>query len=69
MKYAVLGRSGMKVSRISMGTHHLDNPSDVDKHVRNFLYADEKGINCFETSVTYGDGYSDLIIGAAGREM
>ena len=69
MKYAVLGRSGMKVSRISMGTHHLDNPSDVDKHVRNFLYAYEKGINFFETSVTYGDGYSELILGEAVKEM
>ena len=69
MKYAVLGRSGMKVSRISMGTHHLNNPSDVDKHVRNFLYAYEKGINFFETSVTYGDGYSELILGEAVKEM
>ena len=69
MKYAVLGRSGMKVSRISMGTHHLDNPSDVDKHVRNFLYAYKKGINFFETSVTYGDGYSELILGEAVKEM
>ena len=68
-KRQVLGRSGMKVSRISMGTHHLNNPSDVDKHVRNFLYAYEKGINFFETSVTYGDGYSELILGEAVKEM
>ena len=52
MKYVVLGRSGITVSRISMGTHHLDSPSDIDRHVKHFLYAYKKGINFFETSVT-----------------
>ena len=37
MKYVVLGRSGIMVSRISMGTHHLDSPSDIDRHVKHFL--------------------------------
>ena len=69
MKYVVLGRSGITVSRISMGTHHLDSPSDIDKHVKHFLYAYKKGINFFETSVTYGDGYSELILGEAIKEM
>ena len=69
MKYVVLGRSGINVSRISMGTHHLDDPSDIDRHVKNFLYAHEKGINFFETSVTYGEGYSELILGEAVKEM
>ena len=45
MKYTVLGRSGISVSRISMGTHHLNDPADMDKHVQNFLYAYKKGIN------------------------
>ena len=69
MKYVVLGRSGITVSRISMGTHHLDSPSDIDKHVKHFLYAYKKGINFFETSVTYGDWYSELILGEAIKEM
>ena len=42
MKYTVLGRSGISVSRISMGTHHLNDPADMDKHVQNFLYAYKK---------------------------
>lgn len=50
-----LGRSEISVSRISMGTHHLNDPADMDKHVQNFLYAYKKGINFFETSVTYGE--------------
>ena len=65
MKYTVLGRSEISVSRISMGTHHLNDPADMDKHVQNFLYAYKKGINFFETSVTYGEGYSELILGEA----
>ncbi len=69
MKYTVLGRSEISVSRISMGTHHLNDPADMDKHVQNFLYAYKKGINFFETSVTYGEGYSELILGEAVKEM
>ena len=69
MKYTVLGRSGISVSRISMGTHHLNDPADMDKHVQNFLYAYKKGINFFETSVTYGEGYSELILGDAVKEI
>ena len=41
----------------------------MDKHVQNFLYAYKKGINFFETSVTYGEGYSELILGEAVKEM
>ena len=52
-----------------MGTHHLNDPADMDKHAQNFLYAYKKGINFFETSVTYGEGYSELILGEAVKEM
>lgn len=69
MKYIKLGRSNMEVSRISLGTHHLDNPVDVDRHAENIVYAYQKGINFFETSVSYGDGYSELILGEAIKEM
>ena len=69
MKYTVLGRAGIHVSRISMGTHHLDDPSDIDRHASNILYAYEKGINFFESGATYGDGNSEIILGRAVREM
>lgn len=69
MKYAVLGRSGLSVSRISMGTHHLNQPSEVETHVKNILYAYEHGINFFETSNSYGEGYSEIILGEAVKEM
>ena len=48
-----------------MGSHHLKNPEDIDKHAENFLYAYEQGINFFETSDTYGNNCSELILGAA----
>lgn len=69
MEYAVLGRSGLSVSRISMGTHHLNQPSEVETHVKNILYAYEHGINFFETSNSYGEGYSEIILGEAVKEM
>lgn len=52
-----------------MGSHHLKNPEDIDKHAENFLYAYEQGINFFETSDTYGNNCSELILGAAIKEM
>ncbi|MGN0333554.1 MAG: aldo/keto reductase [Lachnospiraceae bacterium] len=69
MKYVKLGRSGMEVSRISMGTHHLDHPEDISRHAENLVYAYRRGINFFETSVSYGEGCSELIIGEAVKEM
>lgn len=69
MNYATLGRSGLSISRISMGTHHLNQPSEIEKHVKNILYAYEHGINFFETSNSYGEGYSEIILGEAVKEM
>lgn len=69
MNYVTLGRSGLSVSRISMGTHHLNQPSEIETHVKNILYAYEHGINFFETSTSYGDGYSEIILGEAVKEM
>lgn len=69
MEYARLGRSGIEVSRISMGTHHLEVPGDIDRHAGNIVYAYQKGINFFETSVSYGEGNSELILGEAIKEM
>lgn len=69
MKYITLGRSGIEISRISMGTHHLEEPSKIENHVKNILYGYERGINFFETSNSYGDGYSEVILGEAVKEM
>lgn len=69
MEYAGLGRSGFRVSRISMGTHHLEDPGDICRHAENIIYAYQKGINFFETSMSYGEGNSELILGEAIKEM
>lgn len=69
MEYARLLRSGMNISRISMGTHHLESPGDTHRHAQNIVYAYQKGVNFFETSVSYGEGNSELILGEAIKEM
>jgi len=48
MEYRKLGSTGIQISRISMGSHHLKNPQDIDKHAENFFYAYKQGINFFE---------------------
>ena len=62
MEYRKLGSTGIQISRISMGSHHLKNPQDIDKHAENFFYAYKQGINFFETGDTYGNNCSELIL-------
>ncbi|EJP76037.1 MULTISPECIES: aldo/keto reductase [Campylobacter] len=69
MEYRKLGSTGIQISRISMGSHHLKNPQDIDKHAENFFYAYKQGINFFETGDTYGNNCSELILGTAIKEM
>ena len=77
MRYATLGRSGMKVSRVCLGCMGLGNPS-TGQHswivgeegsrevIRNAL---ESGINFFDTAVGYQDGTSEQYLGRALRDM
>ncbi len=57
MKLNRLGRAGMEVSELSMGTltlgKHQANVS-VERSVEIFMKAIERGINLFDTASTYG---------------
>jgi aryl-alcohol dehydrogenase-like predicted oxidoreductase len=74
MKYATLGKSGIKVSRLVLGcmsfetrgsTWHFDEAGGRALVQR----ALEAGINFFDTANTYGDGGSEEVLGAAIADM
>ena len=57
-KYRTLGRTGFKVSDISLGCGPLK-----DANVARYVY--DKGINYFDTGETYGNGASEKALGEA----
>lgn len=73
MEYALLGKSGIRVSRLCVGCmsfgkpfpdHHMWtlNPEETEEIVRHAL---DLGINFFDTANTYSRGTSEEYLGAA----
>lgn len=56
MKYRILGRSGLKVSEIGMGTWEAPNENVMS-------YAIDKGINYIDTAPEYKEGEEERMIG------
>jgi len=74
MIYRTLGRTGLDVSVLGMGTGGLDamglKSGRSEAEMRDFLrYAFDLGINYFDTSPGYGDGRSERILGRAVSEI
>jgi aryl-alcohol dehydrogenase-like predicted oxidoreductase len=67
MKYAHLGRTGLEVSRLCLGTMNFGPQTDEDESFAIMDRALERGINFFDTADRYGgriyDGYTEQIIG------
>lgn len=73
MKYRILGRTGLRVSEVGLGTWAFGSPvygsvgeSDATRAIRGALDA---GINFFDTAPLYGtpqeDGIAERVLGAA----
>ncbi|SVC63869.1 uncharacterized protein METZ01_LOCUS316723, partial [marine metagenome] len=82
MEYVKLGRTGERVSRISLGTWSYggsntlneDNPigwsgQDDKDSTKALIKAYESGINHWDTADVYGDGHSEKIIGSVWAEL
>ena len=82
MEYVKLGRTGERVSRISLGTWSYggantideDNPvgwsgQDDKDSTKALMKAYELGINHWDTADVYGDGHSEKIIGSIWEEV
>jgi aryl-alcohol dehydrogenase (NADP+) len=75
MKYANLGNTGLKVSRICLGTMTYGSSKwrswvlDEEAARPFFVRALEAGINFFDTANMYSDGASEEVTGRALREL
>ena len=65
MQYKKLGRTGLKISRISLGTMTLGTQVGEAEAVNIIKSAMTAGINCFDTAGGYGGGKAEGIIARA----
>src|SRR5690348_1948898 len=65
MQYRQLGRSGLKVSPICLGTMMFGGPTDEATSMRIVAKAREAGINFIDTADAYNDGNSEQVVGRA----
>lgn len=70
MEYRYLGRTGIKVSALSLGswvTFH--NQVDVDAAVDSMAAAYDAGVNFFDNAEVYAHGKSEEVMGAALKKL
>ncbi len=65
MDYRTLGRSGLKVSPLCLGTMMFGGATDGAIAARIIAQAQEQGINFIDTADVYTDGVSEEIVGRA----
>jgi len=65
MEYRRLGRSGLNISKIVLGTMNFGNPTDQDESMKIIDRAIDAGINLFDCADIYAGGESERILGEA----
>ena len=65
MQYRNLGRSGLKISPICLGTMMFGGPTDEATSSRIVAKAREAGINFIDTADAYNGGNSEAVVGRA----
>ena len=65
MQYRQLGRSGLKISPICLGTMMFGGPTDEATSSRIVAKAREAGINFIDTADAYNGGNSEQVVGRA----
>lgn len=63
MNYVLLGRTGVKVSELCMGTMTFGGPADEEESRRMFHRCLDVGINFFDCANVYNGGYSEEVLG------
>ena len=70
MQYRRLGRSGLQVSELSLGSWvTYGNQVDLKKAVETLALAKDSGVNFFDNAEVYAGGASEEIMGAALKEL
>src|SRR6201985_3282052 len=65
MQYRQLGRSGLRVSPICLGTMMFGGPTDEETSARIVAKAREAGINFIDSADAYNKGNSEQVVGRA----
>ncbi len=65
MEYRVLGRSGLKVSRLCLGSMMFGGATDAPTSERLISRAADAGCNFLDTADNYNGGKSEAVVGAA----
>jgi len=63
MKYVYMGRTGVQVSEVCLGTMTFGNEADEETSVAIMDRAVEAGINFFDTANVYNKGLTEEIVG------
>jgi voltage-dependent potassium channel beta subunit len=70
MEYRNLGRTGIKVSELSLGSWiTFNNQVDVDSAVEIMSAAYDAGVNFFDNAEAYANGKSEEVMGAALKKL
>ncbi|MDI3306066.1 MAG: aldo/keto reductase [Acetobacteraceae bacterium] len=65
MEYRILGRSGLKVSRLCLGAMMFGGPTDAATSKRLIARAFDAGFNFLDTADAYNGGRSEEVVGEA----
>jgi aryl-alcohol dehydrogenase (NADP+) len=65
MEYRALGRSGLKVSKLCLGTMMFGGATDEPTSARIIASAREQGVNFIDTADQYNAGKSEEVVGRA----
>ena len=65
MQYRLLGRTGVKISSLCLGTSNFADPTPEEECIVIVSRAIEAGINLIDTGDSYADGECERIIGKA----
>lgn len=65
MEYRVIGRSGVKVAPLGLGTGNFADPTPAEEAARIINHAIDAGINLIDTANSYSEGESERMIGRA----
>jgi aryl-alcohol dehydrogenase-like predicted oxidoreductase len=68
MEYRRLGRSGLNISKLALGTMNFGNPTDKADAFKIIHAALDAGINILDCANVYAEGQSERIIGEALAE-
>jgi aryl-alcohol dehydrogenase-like predicted oxidoreductase len=68
MEYRILGRTGVRVSPLCLGTMNFGGATPEDESIRTIHAALDAGINLIDTADSYNGGETERIVGRALKQ-